>query len=105
MVCIMTKKDVKKMFEGFHFGKVVDIDIYFNGYTQFEQATVIVIENHMVKQYLVDDSGFISCTYPGFDGFSIYTNIFAIVVIDKFLSSIRSQKFKKVNKFDFIFNL
>lgn len=59
----MTKKEVKEMLKGHYDGKIVDIDIYFNQYSQLEQATVLVIYNHIVDEYLVDESGFISRDY------------------------------------------
>lgn len=59
----MTKKEVKEMLKGHYDGKIVDIDIYFNQYSQLEQATVLVIHNHIVDEFLVDESGFISRDY------------------------------------------
>lgn len=56
----MTKATVKEILKGHYTGKIVDIDIYFNEYTKVQQATVIVINNHMVEKYIVDESGYIS---------------------------------------------
>ena len=58
----ITKATVKEILKGHYTGKIVDIGIYFNEYTKLEQATVIVINNHIVEHYIVDESGFI-----GFD--------------------------------------
>lgn len=59
----MNKSDVKEKLKNRVCGKIVDIDIYFNQYTNMYQATVIVIsKSHIVWQYICDESDFISCS-------------------------------------------